>query len=658
MSLWWHSPGSGEGSGAESAAYRKDFERFCPILSLISDLPKQEYFKAAHRIVRKITGENAPNPRTERKQFLKFLKQNKSSFRFQTKNQLLKQIKIVPYKYPIHTIFFELSQNIKNENLLLSTLPQLLRENKFFDKKDLAEQLFDHYFPFIKVYRPSDELTFSSIENQLNMFSILEYAVLHYPNFSDNIYCERLSKFFITMANIVVDFEGTIRANAWRVFYNTFIRIFPKFPANNTSFILNYVSTILMEKSPNQKMNIYLLKSLKSANFVIGNYYSTKIIDNPHLIQEDFDIIDRLTNEHANISYPLYIIRHLIQLFISGDAFSKTAFYLLSKNTEYITLNKRLHNWVKCFFKRSFQWLYVVKRVNKYKNRRIFLIHCLARLYQLNIPDMNQIILSSAASLLNSMPYPEVQQMFPDAINAPLDPTFDTDFSGLLFNIRRLKKHLLWPQEKLNHPKRFGTSQKGMSPRPINQERIRDTTSSTTDQFSSSDFSSDEYSDSYSSYDDDYQEDEGYKKSNVKINKGKITKKKPQKKNKSSRKYDDSSSSDYYDEDSYSSDYSDEEAELVYLRQKDDDYEYYYTSSSSSAFTSDFDLSSDELSEENKVDDNELNDLIFNPIEYERHPKSKKFTNFLLVLFIAICFYIFLYLYLYGKRFMKQDQTK
>ena len=665
MSFWWHSSDSNEFTRTEGAEYRKDFEHLCPILSLISGLPKQEYFEAAHKIVRKITGENAPNPRTERKQFIKFLKHNKSSFRFHTRNQLIKQIRIVPYKYPIHTIFFELSQNIKNENLLLSTLPQLLRENKFFDKKDLAEQLYDHYLPFINVYKSNDNLTFNAIENQLNVFSILEYAVLHYPNFSDNIYYDTLSKFFIRMANIIVDFDGTLRANAWRILFNTFTRVYPKFQTDDSTFVLNYVSTLLMMKSPNQKENIYFLKNLKTSNFLIGNYYSAKIIDNPHLLQEDFDIIDHLTLIHVNISYPLYILRHLIQLFISGDVFSRTAYYLLSKNIEYFKINQRLHNWTKCFFKRSFQWLYVVKRVNKYKNRRLFVIHCLYKLYQLNIPDMNQVILTSAASLLNAMPYPEVLKMFPEASHANLDPTFDTDFNGLLFNLRKLKKHLLWPQEKLNHPRPLGCLAKNSPPKPMNQDRIRDTTSSATEQFSSSDEmssdSEDSSSSSYSDNDDEYYQDEhDYQHSTIKIKKGKISKKKqPKKKKKYSSKYTktdsdyDYSSSDYSDEDKSSEyDYSSsEEPELIYLRQKED-YDYYYSTSSS--YESDFDsFSSDELNDDNKIYDSDINNILFNPIHIQRHP-NRKFKQFIIILLIAISLYIFLYVYLYGKWYINK----
>ena len=637
MSLWWHSTASTGSKNEIKPENKKEFEHYCPILILISDLPKKEYFAAVKKIIRKIVGDDFPDPRTDRKHFLNFLKKNQTKFRLTTKKKLNKQIKVVPYKYPINTLLFELSQNIENENLLISSLPSLLQENRFFDKHGLSEQLFNHYFPFISIYRPEDKITHEALENQLNIWKILEYAVLHYPNFAHNMFYERISKFFLKIADYLIETDNTLTANIWRVFYHVFPRVFEKFNVANARELLMDLSVLIMAKCKNPKAFVILLQHVRIANFKIGNYYSSKLLEIPHLIQQDYDILDTITQNNVLFEYPLYILRNLLQVFIMGDIFSRIAYKLIKDNIKYFSSSKRLHNWTEKFLKRSFQWIYVVDTIDKYVNRRKLVLFQLYRLHKLNIPGMRETICNSARSLYLTTPSQELLDYFPEIITSTFDPTFYSDFEGLVYHSDQLKEHLIWPQERLYYPRPLGNLSKKFQPRRISPERIKDSTSSS--ESSSESSVGDSSDESYEIPKRNYSKNSNIKETKIHLKKGKKDKEKKKKQKSSKRKYSETSDDSDKSNDSYSD--SEEEIELV-SRKKESNSESEYDSTSYS------DSSSDIFGENNEIDDN-VNNILFTDADPNVYHRSQ-FDIFLFILFtiFLLCLIFLIYVFIIG----------
>ena len=396
--------------------------------------------------------------------------------------KLLKQLKNVPSKYPINTIFYELSKQFDKKESLIRLLPALLKENKMLDKESFAEQLFNHYYPFLLSQKEGVLADFSNEEKQCNVLCILQFSMINYPQDSETTFYEKSSKYIFKLIDLICGDTCTISVNAWRCLMGVFNHVFNVIKEERKLILLEEITNQMMLNVKDRRMLITFLSSIKGANFSIANYFSARILKSFPMEQIDYDILLQEFEKGLVIAYPFNIVRNALQSFIYCNTYQKIAYEIIKRSLLYFRTCRRLRNWTTMFFKRTFQWLYVAHEMGKYKERSKCVVFQLRKLYDLRIPGMNNIIQSSAVSLISVLPrsYAAKYFRFP---NVSVDPTFMSDLRGLFFSVNTLKKKLIWPQEKLYKDKVV----KKIPPMKIVEEHIQNNEYAESDEYRNSD---------------------------------------------------------------------------------------------------------------------------------------------------------------------------
>ena len=371
-----------------------------------------------------------------------------TKFLLKTCPRLLRQVKNVPFKYPINTIFYELSKQFDKQEMLIRLLPALLRENKMIDKESFAEQLFNHYYPFLLSQKEGVLADFVNEEKQCNVLCILQFAMFNYPQDIETTFYEKGTKYIFKLIELICGDTCTISVNAWRCLFNIFNHVFNVINNERKLELLENVTNQMMLDVKDRRMLINFLASIKGANFDIANYFSARIIKSFPMEQIDYDVLLEEFEKGTVIAYPFNIVRNALQSFVYCNTYQRITYEIIKRSLSYFKTCRRLRNWTTTFFKRAFQWLYVAHEMGKYKERSKYVTFQLRRLYDLKIPGMKDIIQSSAVSLISVLPRSYASKCF-HFPNVLVDPTFMSDLKGLFFSAATLKKKLIWPQEKL-----------------------------------------------------------------------------------------------------------------------------------------------------------------------------------------------------------------
>ena len=230
---------------------------------------------------------------------------------------------------------------------------------------------------------------------------------------------------------------------AWR--YLTFIVKVAVFRVSEpvaVSLVENIVTKIIHIPQIHQ-MLYHLLVTMKDVFFLPVIYFSSQILKRVEFDQRDLQNIMNVCRKNPRIRRPFPIMRYMLQHSIYPSEKTSICFLILSENKRYFKTCKFLVRWSRVYIKRTFQWLVIARKANRYYHFRRYVAYNLWKLYNLNIPNISESIEVAASSLLYFYPnFPDVAGYFQIST---IEPEFQEEFKYLCYNMDNLKFQLLYP---------------------------------------------------------------------------------------------------------------------------------------------------------------------------------------------------------------------
>ena len=431
-------------------------QSICPFLCFVRFDTETQYFEDIHNFVMKLCCSiDVPDPSKSKEKFLQYLKVNSEFFSTSTTKDLIQQFNLIQTPFTMHMLLFDFLQKLRNPSVFLYSFETLFN-SEYLVKDDICyEELFDHFLPFVRAYKSYQKLSFEIENQQLTLMELLTNICMSMPktlSSYDKIYSRVLEKIFHVVNKYHENFT-TLSINALRFFTKLFDEYIANFNEDEKAEkVIDFINALHPYHYQRRAIMAYFLKVMDSP-FNACTYFISRLSTGLLFDQFDFEFLLDYMRENKDIEKPFQVMRHLLQTFMIGNAYSKISYLIIMENLHYFKTCARLEHWTQTFFRRTFQWLYVVERVGKYKNRSIETLNCLKALYDLNIPGMNEIVEVSCASLLNILPYrntPIYQCVSRYFRMGEVDKTFRDEIFVLEYHVKQLKKQLLWPQEKLD----------------------------------------------------------------------------------------------------------------------------------------------------------------------------------------------------------------
>lgn len=433
-------------SGGRNAVYRepttREIELFkhCPVLSLLNNSDNKKYYKHIRSIVEKLTNTKFPNPEIEYKSFIRKMKANKKFLIPTDVKTATYHIDILPNRFDIYQFLYNFQESLNNTLLFFEVTKCVIRERKLIHNIELYEQLIVHFMPFLLPYKV--EPRYEVFERQCIIMSLFEEFVSSYPEDLDQFpfFAERVINCFLFL---IQKSRESIQMCAWRSIAYMLKSVIFRVPETTAVAIVENVVTEIIGIPQIHQMLYHLLVTMEDVVFLPIIYFSSQIFRRVEFDQRDLQNIMTLCRKNKQIKRPFPIMRYMLQHSIYPSEKTRICLQILNENKKYFRTCSFLVRFSRVYIKRSFQWLVIAQKANKYKRFRSDVVYNIYTVYKLDLPYISEAIEVAASSLLYYYPN------FPDVVNyfkiGRVEPQFQMEFKYLHYNMDELKKLLLYP---------------------------------------------------------------------------------------------------------------------------------------------------------------------------------------------------------------------
>ena len=424
--------------------FRK-FEKNCPILTFVEYKNENQYLRSIRTITEKICDLKASDLADNLSKYSFFLKKNSDYFIPKTISDIEKHFSTLNNDFNIKTVFSEFSENLENPRLIMDSFLSIFRSKHLIKDSLCFEEIVNHFFPFLMKFDSTKGINKDFEKNQLLVIEILAEVVIEYPreSYSYEYNAWRIiTKLFSIFCNCKRLCNISVNIN--RVLFNILPDYCSTLSDEEKAAKLNILREDLSNDHPFRILIFKLFERSFGKTFNCEDYFNKLITGTTVVNSMDYKLLLDYMRRVKTMKNPFHIMRNMIQVFFFGGPYAKIAFFILTENLHYFKTCKRLKHWTKRFCRRAFQWSYVASRLNKYAKRRDYVYFCMKKLHSLNIPELNQIIETSASSLIYAINPPILASYFE---YKGYQESFGREINQLIFTRSGMKRQLLWPQE-------------------------------------------------------------------------------------------------------------------------------------------------------------------------------------------------------------------
>jgi len=321
-----------------------------------------------------------------------------------------------------------------------------LKKNEHCITEDEIDFLWDHYRPLL--INDIKGLSNIAIEGQTAIIQLITDFLCNSKVF-DSRYESKINDFFKYLMSSSQSEDHSFVVTVFRCSVQILKYISEIFNIDRkyklfTLFSITYGPQNIMHSAFLKFFNDFL-----SSAFDYGLYISQLIRKCEISSISHYKSIDSILKTHS-YSKPFKILRFLLQKAIYDPVYSLTAITILLNNQSYFKKNKKFRVFSLLFFKRCFQWIFVASRQNKYRNRVPMILSAISKFSDIEIVALTKTINISASTLYRRCKLPAIEHYY--QINPSVyDPEFFEEIPYINFD--KLKKSLIWPQEKCMIPR-------------------------------------------------------------------------------------------------------------------------------------------------------------------------------------------------------------
>ena len=331
------------------------------------------------------------------------------------------------------------SEALSNPTLFVRSLIEVFRNNNFAFHQEWAQGLFDYYHPYIE----SAKTTKPCSDYHLLILDLFVAIILRYPKdeFSFQIFAYRIFNDFLSICRRST---GKMLIHAFRCISELYTKVGRLLIEESLNKI---IVDIVLTFTPTHQLfhHVYYLIQQTPEIYDDVKYLKLLIRLKVSVTMQTFEFIDAVLCAHSVISKPLIIVQFLMQQCVTKQVWSLVAANIIQKHARLFLQSKRTREWMKIYVRRTLQWISIVAKLRKYKNRRFLIARSFGIFATCTPASIAEEIKTDASTLIQTGAHPELSYYFSAA---QFDQTF-LDEIEVLDVLPDLNEQLLWPKETL-----------------------------------------------------------------------------------------------------------------------------------------------------------------------------------------------------------------
>ena len=331
---------------------------------------------------------------------------------------------------------------LSQPELFLNALIEVFRNEKYSYHVDWAQGLYDYFHPHIEQSKSGDCAN-GGTDYQILIIELFTAIILRYPkeDFAFQIFAYKLFTDFLCICR---HSSGKLLIHTFRCFAELYKKLGPIIHEENLKKI---IVEIVLTFTPNHQLFRQSYYLIQQNNNIYDDVKYVKLLIKLKisLSIQSLEFIDTVLSSHAIISKPFIIMQYLLQICVTKQVWSLATASIIQKHSRLFVQSKKLNTWMKLFVRRTLQWVAIVAKLRRYKNRRFLIARAFSIFVQCTPEPIENEIRTDVSTLIQSGAYPELSFYFTSS-------SFDQSFLDEIQVIdvqQDLTEMLLWPRENL-----------------------------------------------------------------------------------------------------------------------------------------------------------------------------------------------------------------
>ena len=335
---------------------------------------------------------------------------------------------------------WKFSLALSQPDLFLQSLIEIFRNEKYQYHVEWAQGLYDYFHPQIEQSKSGLTPT-EGTDYQILIVELFTAIILRYPreDFSFQVFSYRLFTDFLCICR---HSTGKLLVQTFRCFAELYSKLGNVLIEESMNKI---IVEIVLTFTPNHPLFRQAYYLIQHNNSVYDDFKYLKLLIRLKvaLSIQLFEFIDSVLSSHDIISKPFIIMQFLMQTCVTKQVWSLATAHIIQKHARLFFQSKRVRDWMKLFVRRSLQWVAVVAKLRRYRNRRFLIARSFRMFVECTPESIANEIKTGASTLIQSGAYPELSFYFTPG---PFDQIF-LDEIEVLDVLPDLTEMLLWPRE-------------------------------------------------------------------------------------------------------------------------------------------------------------------------------------------------------------------
>ena len=331
---------------------------------------------------------------------------------------------------------------LSQPEMFVEALIEIFRNEKHSFHVEWAQGLYDYFHPHIEQSKSGDSLN-DGTDYQVLIIELFTAIILRYPK-EEHAFQIFAYKLFTDFLCICRHSSGKLLVQTFRCFAELYTKLGAILHEDNLKKIM---VEIVLTFTPNHQLfrQSYYLIQQNSIIYDDVKYVKLLIKLKVSLSIHTLEFIDTVLSSHTIISKPFIIMQYLLQICVTKQVWNLATASIIQKHSRLFVQSKKLSTWMKLFVRRTLQWVAIVAKLRRYKNRRFLIARSFSIFVQCTPEPIANEIRTGVSTLIQSGIYPELSFYFTPS---SFDQTF-LDEIEVIDVLPDLTEMLLWPHETL-----------------------------------------------------------------------------------------------------------------------------------------------------------------------------------------------------------------